>query len=145
MSIRRSDIKLGSQVFASVIVIGLPIILLSALAISISENGLWLFVIIGLLLEGIRRIFAYQKRKRILFDKYADNEIVSKILKREIWSGQTQEQLLESLGKPHQIDHKLLKKTKREIWKYYRQGKNRYGLRVTVDNGIVIGWDKKST
>jgi hypothetical protein len=31
----------------------------------------------------------------------------------------------------------------KEIWKYNHSGGNRYGLRITIENGEVIGWDKK--
>jgi hypothetical protein len=59
------------------------------------------------------------------------------------WQGQTQEQLLDSLGRPADTDTKVLKTKTKEIWKYNRVGKNRFGLRVTVENGVVVGWDKK--
>ncbi|WP_426117105.1 hypothetical protein [Pseudomonas sp. DSP3-2-2] len=41
------------------------------------------------------------------------------------------------------VDQKYLKKVSREIWKYDNQGGSRYRLRVTLENGIVVGWDKK--
>jgi hypothetical protein len=41
------------------------------------------------------------------------------------------------------VDRKLLKTMKREIWKYNPRGVNRYGLRITLDNDIVSGWDHK--
>lgn len=141
---RPSDIKRASGISVSALVIGFPIFLILVLAEFITKNGLWTFVVVGCLCLVALKIVAYKKRKRVLFAKYDNNEIVSKILKREIWQGQTQEQLLESLGKPHQVDHKLLKRTKREVWKYHLRGKNRYGLRVVLDNEIVAGWDKKS-
>lgn len=35
-------------------------------------------------------------------------------------------------------------KTKvKEIWKYNPIGEKRYGLKITIENCEVIGWDKK--
>ena len=41
------------------------------------------------------------------------------------------------------VDNKVLKTKTKDIWKYNRTGTNRYGLRITVENDIVVGWDKK--
>lgn len=32
----------------------------------------------------------------------------------------------------------------REIWKYGQTGHNRYGLRITLDDEVVTGWDRKN-
>ena len=76
--------------------------------------------------------------------KYGDEHIVSKILKHQFWEGQTQEQLVDALGNPTEIDRKNLKSKSREIWKYGRTGKNRFNLRITVENKIVVGWEQKN-
>jgi hypothetical protein len=35
-------------------------------------------------------------------------------------------------------------KTKRKaVWKYAHRGGNRYGLRITVENNAVVGWDER--
>jgi len=64
-------------------------------------------------------------------------------MRHTFWQGQTSDQLLESLGSPKDVDKKLLATRKREVWKYNRRGVNRYGLRITLDNDIVAGWDQK--
>jgi hypothetical protein len=33
---------------------------------------------------------------------------------------------------------------RREIWKYGRISARRFRLRVTIDNGLVVGWDRKA-
>ena len=89
----------------------------------------------------------YSKRKaRIsyLMGKYGDPLIVDRIMQREIWQGQTSPQLLDARGMPVAKDDKLLKTIKREVWKYHPTGKNRYALRVTLDNDVVTGWDQKN-
>lgn len=79
-----------------------------------------------------------------LQEKYGDEQIVQKIFQGLIWQGQTEEQLLDAIGSPVNVDSKVLKTKKKEIWKYDHWGSNRYGLRITVENGRVTGWDKKA-
>jgi len=91
-----------------------------------------------------RRHSQRQKRLSFLRAKYHDEELVQKIDQGYFWESQTQEQLLDSLGQPIDIDQKLLKTKTKEVWKYYHRGANRYGLRITLENGIVVEWDKKA-
>ncbi|MCA9405350.1 MAG: DUF2845 domain-containing protein [Candidatus Omnitrophica bacterium] len=84
-----------------------------------------------------------KSRRKMLLNKYQDNQLVEKIMTRSFWVGQTEEQLMDSLGKPSAIDNKLLKTKKKEVWKYSPQGANRYGLRITLENDEVVGWDQK--
>lgn len=84
-----------------------------------------------------------KKRREALFKKYGDAEVVARIIKKMFWQGQTQEQLRDSLGRPLDTDEKVLKTKTKEIWKYNRVGKNRYGLRITLENGVVVGWEQK--
>lgn len=66
------------------------------------------------------------------------------IMKRMFWQGQTPAQLTDSLGCPVDIDRKIMKTKTREVWKYNETGKGRYALRITIEDGAVVGWDKKS-
>ncbi|MDO8926938.1 MAG: hypothetical protein Q7U94_08515 [Sideroxyarcus sp.] len=85
-----------------------------------------------------------KKRREALFAKYGDSEIVNKIMSKSFWQGQTPEQLTDSLGDPVDIDTKVLKTKTKEVWKYNETGKGRFALRITVEDGIVVGWDQKS-
>ncbi|HEY1772570.1 MAG TPA: DUF2845 domain-containing protein [Gammaproteobacteria bacterium] len=82
-------------------------------------------------------------RLAYLRNKYHDEEIVQRILRKEIWQGETPEQLKDSLGSPAEVDDNVLKTKKKEVWKYGQTGVNRFKLRVTVENDVVIGWDIK--
>ncbi len=86
---------------------------------------------------------ARKKRIAFLLEKYGDQQIVDAIMRRMFWQGQSQEQLIDSLGRPADIDQKVLKTKVKEIWKYNHQGGNRFGLRITLENGIVVGWDQR--
>jgi uncharacterized membrane protein len=65
------------------------------------------------------------------------------IMAGTMWQGQSEEQLTETLGRPEDIDSRIMKTKHREVWKYHPAGKNRYRLRVTLENGTVVGWDQK--
>lgn len=112
------------------------------------------FLIIALIVIviGIVLLAAYKKKKHredvekrraALLAKYHDPQIVDKIMRHVFWQGQSQEQLLDSLGRPADIDQKVMKTKVKEIWKYNPMGSNRFGLRITIENNVVIGWDQK--
>jgi uncharacterized protein YpuA (DUF1002 family) len=109
------------------------------------ENEMELLVIIGIVVVLWIAIRKYSKKKRreALLAKYGDPKVVEMILNRSIWQGQTQEQLIDSLGRPADIDQKVLKSKTKETWKYNKTGSNRFGLRVIVEDRVVVGWDKK--
>jgi hypothetical protein len=111
-----------------------------------SVSGVTFLAIVVLFIGGIVW-FMYQQRKRriaYLREKYKDETIVQNILQRRFWHGQTAQQLNDALGSPLSIDRKSMATRRREIWKYNSRGKNRYALRITLDDGVVIGWDQKN-
>lgn len=85
-----------------------------------------------------------KQRYEYLIQKYRDEEIVTNIIDKTVWQGESEEQLIDSLGKPEAIDNKLLKTKKKEVYKYNHQGSNRYRLRITLENDVVVGWDQKA-
>ena len=89
-------------------------------------------------------IYLFAKRNRLLKKYNNDKEIVGWIMHRKIWLGQTKEQLLDSLGKPVSSSQQVLKTKIKEQWKYAKTGKNRYNLKVSIEDGEVVGWDKKN-
>ena|SRR5437867_2067293 len=82
-------------------------------------------------------------RLEYLRNKYKDETIVQKIVSGYFWQGQTAAQVLDSLGQAADIEQSVLKTKKKEVWKYRHQGSNRYGLRIILENNVVIGWDQK--
>jgi hypothetical protein len=126
------------------IVIGLPVFLVS----KIFEVTGWIIpvsvVVAAIVLVLWSKHIKKQKRLGYLRGKYRDEVVVQKIYEGYFWHGQTEEQLVDSLGHPAAIDNKLLKTKTREVWKYHPSGTNRYRLRITVENGCVAGWDQKN-
>ena len=88
-------------------------------------------------------LWAYLQRRKQLTAKYGDAEIARHIMQQVVWQGETAEQLRESFGTPADIDQKVLKTKSKEVWKYRPVGKNRFGLKVTLDDGVVVAWDTK--
>lgn len=84
-----------------------------------------------------------EKQKEELMLKYGDEEIVSNILKQNIWIGETSSQLRDSLGEPVDISEWRNAKESGETWKYHKTGKNRYALKIYLTDDQVSGWDKK--
>lgn len=136
--------KAESTLLGWSLIIGLPIFLIAQLVESIG----WI-IPLGVAIGSIGLMMWHQKgkgKKRLAYlrDKYNDEDIVQRIVQGYLWLGQTEEQLQDAIGAPVSIDRAVLKTKTKETWKYHRQGANRFGLRITVENGHVIGWDKKA-
>src|SRR5688500_10490002 len=109
-------------------------------------------VLIGLLLVGVVAIVLVSgartkqaaARRAALLAKYRDERIVASIHATPVWIGQNREQQLDSVGRPHDVDQKVVKTKKKEIWKYGHKGGNRYLWRIKLENDSVIGWDEKA-
>jgi hypothetical protein len=99
-------------------------------------------IVVILVLVAAGAIWAYRQRRKHLTEKYGDEQIARRMMKGVIWQGETREQLLESLGKPVDIDEKVLKTKSKEIWKYRKTARNRFGLKITLDDGVVVAWEK---
>ncbi|RZS90623.1 DUF2845 domain-containing protein [Aquimarina brevivitae] len=96
--------------------------------------------VIGIIVIAYLSYVAKEKR---LLKKYNDPVLVERLMKGEIWQGQTRRELLDSQGKPSDVSEQVLKTKVKRIYKFHKTAKNRYDLKVTVENGIVVGWDKK--
>ncbi|OUD11714.1 DUF2845 domain-containing protein [Thioflexithrix psekupsensis] len=106
----------------------------------------FVLVIIGIVWFALSRYSQYlnEKRREALLLKYGNVEIVDMIMKKMFWQGQTTEQLIDSLGKPLDIDKKVMKTKTKETWKYNKTGRGRYALRIILEDGYVVGWDNKT-
>ena len=140
---KKQDAALGVLVVLAV-VIGGPIWLLSKVTDSL--GGIPMVLAIALLISGFVwfRKRQREQRRAYLLTKYGDPAIVEWIMRRLYWQGQTAQQLVDSIGLPIAVDNALLKTRKREVWKYHQTGVNRFQLRLTLENDIVVGWDQKA-
>jgi len=124
------------------IAVGVPIFLISKLVDAVG----WVVPILGATAIVGVAIWYQQNKKRqrleYLRGKYKSEEIV--LFQGTIWQGQSDEQLRDTLGDPVAVDRAVYKAKKKETWKYRQTGANRFGLRITVEDGHVVGWDKKA-
>ncbi len=77
-----------------------------------------------------------------LTDRFGEKD-AQRIIDGTIWQGQTREMLIEALGEPDEIDEKVTSKKTRHVFKYDAIAKNRFRLRVTLENDVVDGWEDK--
>ena len=96
-------------------------------------------VLIALFVAALRA-YLIRKKKRYLMSKYTDDHEVELIMKKHVWRGMSEEQLLNSLGRPTAKSQDVQKYKITETFKYNRMGKNRFKVRVRVANGTVVGW-----
>jgi hypothetical protein len=136
------------------LVLGTPIYVVMKLGESVGWSSLigWsiALLVVYTLFNAWRRIACEQERRAALearrgylMDKYCNGRLVELILNSKLWEQQTAEQLRDSLGDPDDVDEKVMKSKRRETWKYFPAGANRFALRVVVENGLVTGWDDK--
>jgi len=92
---------------------------------------------------GLIRSYFRKKRRERLMAKYGDANVVDGIMNQKIWQGMSDEQLIDSWGSPVAKDHKIYKTKISETYKYNQTGRNRFGSRVKVENGIVVGWEQR--
>lgn len=81
-----------------------------------------------------------RERYRELATRFGPDAAV-RIMRSEIWQGQTLEMLLESRGKPDDVKERVLKARTKHTLCYGQTGKNRFATRVHLEEGIVVGWD----
>ncbi|OTQ50296.1 hypothetical protein [Gilliamella apis] len=81
--------------------------------------GFFIIAVIVILIIFIRKKYkAYLAKKRAdLLEKYKDEQLVDLIMKKMFRMDMTEEQLIDSIGKPDVIDRKILKTKTKEIWK----------------------------
>ena len=145
---------LGGLLFLA-LVIGGPIYLVNAIGTAIGWRTFgWTILAIAIALivfKIVRKAMLKRRREREfaarragLTAKYGDAAIVDRIMSRTIWQGQSEEQLIDSLGSPVDVDKKLYKKKTSQTWKYQQLSPKRFGLKVMLEDGCVVGWDQKS-
>lgn len=90
------------------------------------------------------KIWITAGRRRHIRAKYPKGDVAQKVLQRQLWIGQTAEQLVDAFGRPSSIDQKVSKTKSKETWRYDRRKGKRFGLRITIEDGAVTGWDEKA-
>lgn len=90
--------------------------------------------------------FALARRSRYsrLLQKYGgDEKLVDALVSGTIWQGMTAEQLRDSWGDPVSIEEKVMKTKIKQVFKYKQVTKTRFRDKVTLEDGVIVGWDQK--
>lgn len=89
------------------------------------------------------KVLSNRYRRWRLMRRYGDVDMVETMMNGQIARGMTLDMILDVWGQPADMDEIVMKtKTKREL-KYDQKGKNRFGTRVYLENGVVVGWETK--
>jgi hypothetical protein len=51
--------------------------------------------------------------------------------------------LMAMLGPPAETNEQILKTKTKNVYKYFPTSPNRFNLRITLDDGVVVKWDDK--
>lgn len=108
----------------------------------------WLIWAIGLLVALLAaillvRVALYRLRRWFLMQKFGDAEMVRVILSGEIAQGMTPAMVIAAWGRPADVDETVMKTRTKAEMKYDQTGNNRFGTRVYLENGVVVGWETK--
>jgi len=85
---------------------------------------------------------ARQARANELLQRFGA-ENTRKILDGQLWVGATSDMVMAMLGPPPWKEERILKTKTKTIYKYFQTGLNRFALRVTLDDGVVVKWEDK--
>ncbi len=67
-------------------------------------------------------------------------DAAARIIAKTIWQGATAEMVVEALGRPEDVSEKVLKRFIRHVYMYGKRGRS-YALKITLENGVVVGWE----
>ena len=102
-----------------------------------------LLLVAAAVLVFVARSLAKNSRYAKLMAKYGDEKLVHALITQTIWQGMTTEQLKDSWGEPMAVEQKVMKTKVREVYKYKPLGRNRFRDKVTLEDGLITGWDQK--
>jgi hypothetical protein len=106
---------------------------------------IWLIatpVLLALLWWQLRRGLRLMRRQNLL-SRFDDPAMVDTILEGRIAQGMTAEMVVAVWGEPEDLDETVMKTKRKTEMKYNQTGKNRFGTRVHLEDGIVVGWEVK--
>lgn len=94
--------------------------------------------------KKINLLSALTYKRDLLMQKYNDHEeLVDLIMNKQFTQGMPAEALKDSIGEPVAVDRKVLKTKVKEVWKYEPAGAGRFNLKISLDDDVVTGWEKK--
>jgi hypothetical protein len=68
-------------------------------------------------------------------------DIATRIELQRLWQGATEEMVTEAFGPPEDVKERVLKTKTKTIYCYERTVRGGFALKITVEKGVVVGWD----
>jgi hypothetical protein len=98
------------------------------------------FLVLAIEAYAFFKIMEYKNVRRGLMRKYRSREVVENVIAKRLWTGQTAEQLEDSLGKPILKYEEKTVGNGAEVWKFHSYSGMKCDLRVLVECGKVSSW-----
>ena len=80
-------------------------------------------------------------RRENLVARFGD-AVAAKIVAKDLWIGATREMVIEMYWHPSEVSEKVLETKTKRVFKYFPACGPRFGLKITLDDDEVAGWDK---
>lgn len=80
------------------------------------------------------------EQARLLREADATREHERRTAASRLARGMARAELIRTLGEPDAVDERVMKKTTKHVFKYFPAGKNKYRLKVTLEDGVVVSW-----
>lgn len=93
--------------------------------------------------ERQRREREEAERQAMVMKKYAGSPYAEDILRGLVRQGMTPEMVLDSWGSPAAVDRKVYKTKVKEVWKYGPGPRRTFSNRVTIEDGVVVGFESR--
>lgn len=90
-----------------------------------------------------RKVEEERLRRDMIEQAYANSPYKLDILNGSIRQGMTANMVVAAWGPPAAIERKVLKTKTREILKYGPGPGRSFANKVTIENGIVVGWEQR--
>jgi prepilin signal peptidase PulO-like enzyme (type II secretory pathway) len=144
VGIAMSSVIIGFLILAVIVMAVFHVTFWAAVAIIVA--GIVVYAMLNIFLSFARRRQyrdALLQKRNALLRKYGDQTIVERIMSGDVWQGMTRDQLIDCLGQPLAIDQKVEGHKSTEICKYDQDGANRFRLRVSIKDDVVVGWQRR--
>jgi hypothetical protein len=83
-----------------------------------------------------------RQRREKLIERFGEVN-AAKIEAKELWVGATKDEVIEMYGHPADISEKVLKTKTKRVYRYLpNDSRTRFGLKITLENDAVVGWDR---
>lgn len=107
---------------------------------ALAHGSLFPVLLMGVLAWLVAKLYGKAARRRRLVERFGE-AAAKAILEHRFWQGATRDMMIESLGSPVDVKESVYKTKVKHTYCYQPVAKNRYALRLYLEDGVVVGWD----